>query len=155
MTDWWKRGPHSPLCPQAFDRITMWTSGGGITAYIYYRSCLIRLTLLCPIAIRRKASPAHSLHNLIIHWCNLNKPKPLKSKEWTIRQESMRKFSAQTLFAFEYLNEFLERAKKRTTCATRCIPPHERWWQAMELERAGIVINRPHFQLCKYAKLKK
>lgn len=79
-----ERGAHSPLCPQPFDGITMWTSWGRITAYISHRSCLIRLSLLYPIGLRRKALLAHSLHNLIIHWCNLNKPKPLTSKEWTI-----------------------------------------------------------------------
>lgn len=86
-----ERGAHSPLCPGPFDAITMWTSRGRITAYIYHRSCLIRLALLYPIGLRRKALLAHSLYNLIIHWCNLNKPKPFKSKEWTIWQESMRK----------------------------------------------------------------
>lgn len=79
-----ERGAHSRLCPQPFDGITMWTSLGRITAYIYHRSCLIRLGLLYPIGLRRKAFLTHSLYNLIIRWCNLNKPKPLKSKEWTI-----------------------------------------------------------------------
>lgn len=95
-----ERGPHSPLCPQPFDGITMWTSQGRITAYIYHRSCLIRLALLYPIVLRRKALLAHSSYNLIIHWCNLNEPKPLKSKAWTIRQESMRKFSPTLFFCF-------------------------------------------------------
>lgn len=86
-----ERGPHSPLCPESFDRITMWTSQGRITAYIYHRSCLIRLALLYLVGLRRKASLACSLLNLIIHWCSLNRPKHLKLKEWTIWQREHEK----------------------------------------------------------------
>lgn len=73
-----ERRAHSCLCPQPFDGIIMWTSLGRITAYIYHRNCLIWLSLLYPVGFRRKALLAHSVYNLFIHWCGLNKPKPLK-----------------------------------------------------------------------------
>lgn len=74
-----ERGAQCRFCLPPSDGITTWSSGGRLTAYIYHRSCLIRLGSLYPIALRRKALAAHSLRNLITHWCNLNKPKPLKT----------------------------------------------------------------------------
>lgn len=97
-----ERGAHSPLCPEPFDAITMWSGRGRITAYIYYRSCLIRLALLYPIGLRHKALLAHSLYNLIIHWCNLNKPEALQIKgvNHMAREHEKRLYQLPTLFFF-------------------------------------------------------
>lgn len=119
-----ERGSHCPLCGY-FLRGLQCQTIEGIIAYIYHRSCLIRLALLYPIIRSCKASLVHSLPKLIIHWCRLNKPKLLKLKEWTVRQESLRKFLRNTLFfffAFEYSNEFLENAKT-VLCAVLCKEP--------------------------------
>lgn len=52
--------------PCLFDGITAGTSGRGITAYIYYRSALIRLGLLSRIGPRCIGLPARSLCLVII-----------------------------------------------------------------------------------------
>lgn len=120
-----ERGAHSCLCAQPFDGIIMWTSLGRITAYIYHRNGLIRLSLLYPVGFRRKALLAHSVYNLIIHWWSLNKPKPLK---WANRMARKLEKVLPTHWIFKL------GWKKWMTCAMKCslpwgIPLYYRWQQ--------------------------
>lgn len=112
-----ERGAHSRYCLPPSDGITTWSGGGRLTAYIYHRSCLIRLGSLYPIALRRKALAAHSVRNLITRWCDLNKPKPLKTGEWTIRRESMRKFRQHIMLFvhFQFGDLLREKSMESTT----------------------------------------
>lgn len=72
--------------PCLFDGITAWTIGRGITAYIYYRSGLIRLGLLCPdVKVYQLGLCALWLSVL------LNKLEPTKATSEPYGNESMRK----------------------------------------------------------------
>lgn len=132
-----EREAHSFLCPQPFDGIIMWTSLGRITAYIYHRNCLIRLSLLYPVGFRRKALVAHSVYNLIIHWCELNKPKPSKCVNHMARE-------LEKVLPTHWI--FKLGLKTWRTCAMKCslpwrIPLHYRWQQFRKASKALLKIR--------------
>lgn len=94
---------HIPrFCLAPSDGITTWSSGGRLTAYIYARGCLIRLALLFPIGLRRKASAAHCLRNLIRRWCHLNKAKRWKTGSEPYGKRAWESFTSSLCFHGEW-----------------------------------------------------
>lgn len=94
---------HIPrFCLAPSDGITTWSSGGRLTAYIYARGCLIRLALLFPIGLRRKASAAHCLRNLIRSWCHLNKAKRWKTGSEPYGKRAWESFTSSLCFHGEW-----------------------------------------------------
>lgn len=90
---------HIPrFCLAPSDGITTWGSGGRLTAYIYARGCLMRLALLFPIGLRRKASAAHCPRNLIRRWCHLNEAKRSKTASEPHGERAWESFTSSLCF---------------------------------------------------------